>query len=127
MLGNALHIGPWHGRCTTSRGFASGPPNANARTRPPLCRRGPMKMSTLPTDLICFSHLRWGFVFQRPNHLMVRFARHQRTFFVEEPRFDPELNEPHMDVVREPGGPLVCVPWLPEGTPAAAIEAIQRK
>ena len=34
-----------------------------------------MEMSTSPTDLICFSHLRWGFVFQRPNHLMVRFER----------------------------------------------------
>jgi UDP-galactopyranose mutase len=87
-----------------------------------------MKMSSPPpTDLICFSHLRWGFVFQRPNHLMVRFARNQRTFFVEEPRFDPELTEPRMDVVREPGGPFVCVPWLPEGTPQAAIEGIQRK
>lgn len=25
--------------------------------------------------LICFSHLRWDFVFQRPQHLMSRFAR----------------------------------------------------
>lgn len=36
-------------------------------------------------DLICFSHLRWGFVFQRPNHLLTRFSKHQRVFFVEEP------------------------------------------
>jgi UDP-galactopyranose mutase len=86
-----------------------------------------MKMTTPPTDLICFSHLRWGFVFQRPNHLMVRFARRQRTFFVEEPRFDAELSTPRMDVVREPGGPFVCVPWLPEGTPAAEVEGIGRR
>ena len=38
-------------------------------------------------DLICFSHLRWGFVFQRPNHLLTRFAKHQRVFFFEEPIF----------------------------------------
>ena len=25
--------------------------------------------------LVCFSHLRWNFVFQRPQHLMSRFAR----------------------------------------------------
>ena len=25
--------------------------------------------------LICFSHLRWHFVYQRPQHLMTRFAR----------------------------------------------------
>ena len=86
-----------------------------------------MTMTTPPTDLICFSHLRWGFVFQRPNHLMVRFARRQRTFFVEEPRFAAGLGAPYMDVVREADGPFVCVPWLPEGTPVAEIESIQRR
>ena len=39
-------------------------------------------------DLICFSHLRWGFVFQRPQHLMARFARRRRVFFFEEPIFE---------------------------------------
>jgi len=38
-------------------------------------------------DLVCFSHLRWGFVFQRPNHLLSRFSKHQRVFFIEEPIF----------------------------------------
>jgi UDP-galactopyranose mutase len=37
-----------------------------------------------PEDLVCFSHLRWGFVFQRPQHLMSRFAARRRVFFVEE-------------------------------------------
>lgn len=36
-------------------------------------------------DLLCFSHLRWDFVFQRPQHLMSRFARRGRVFFLEEP------------------------------------------
>ena len=36
-------------------------------------------------DLICFSHLRWGFVYQRPQHLLSRFAKHTRVFFFEEP------------------------------------------
>jgi UDP-galactopyranose mutase len=35
--------------------------------------------------LICFSHLRWDFVFQRPQHLMTRFARERRVFYFEEP------------------------------------------
>ncbi|MDN3656161.1 glycosyltransferase family 1 protein [Ferruginibacter paludis] len=39
------------------------------------------------TDLVCFSHLRWDFVYQRPQHLMSRFAKQYRTFFVEEPLF----------------------------------------
>jgi UDP-galactopyranose mutase len=39
-------------------------------------------------DLICFSHLRWHFVTQRPQHLLTRFARERRVFFWEEPFFD---------------------------------------
>ncbi len=39
-------------------------------------------------DLICLSHLRWNFVYQRPQHLISRFAREQRVFFVEEPVID---------------------------------------
>src|SRR5439155_4558595 len=39
----------------------------------------------LPHDLLCFSHLRWDFVYQRPNHLMTRAAADRRVFFVEEP------------------------------------------
>ena len=39
------------------------------------------------TDLICFSHLRWNFVYQRPQHLMSRLGKIFRTFFIEEPLF----------------------------------------
>jgi glycosyltransferase involved in cell wall biosynthesis len=38
-------------------------------------------------DLICFSHLRWDFVYQRPQHLLSRFAKTRRVFFIEEPIF----------------------------------------
>jgi UDP-galactopyranose mutase len=34
--------------------------------------------------VICFSHLRWDFVLQRPQHLMQRFAAKKRLFFFEE-------------------------------------------
>src|SRR4051794_7813492 len=46
-------------------------------------RTGPLMKS-----LIVFSHLRWDFVYQRPQHLMSRLARHWRILFVEEPVFD---------------------------------------
>src|SRR4051812_42179136 len=46
-------------------------------------------------DLICFSHLRWNFVFQRPQHLLSRFAKKQRVFFIEEPIFE-ELEKPFL-------------------------------
>ena len=35
--------------------------------------------------LIVFCHLRWDFVFQRPQHLMTRLAEHYNILFVEEP------------------------------------------
>ena len=38
-----------------------------------------------PSVLLCFSHLRWDFVTQRPQHLMRRFAGGHRVFFWEEP------------------------------------------
>lgn len=44
----------------------------------------PAAAGRLPT-LIVFSHLRWGFVFQRPQHLLTRLAGRWRVVFVEEP------------------------------------------
>ncbi|HEY0877397.1 MAG TPA: FAD-dependent oxidoreductase, partial [Zeimonas sp.] len=40
--------------------------------------------SNMP-HLIVFSHLRWDFVYQRPQHLMSRLAQRYRVLFVEEP------------------------------------------
>ena len=39
-------------------------------------------------DMICFSHIRWNFVYQRPQHLLNRFAVDNRVFVIEEPVFD---------------------------------------
>jgi len=39
-------------------------------------------------DLLCFCHLRWNFVYQRPQHLLSRFAKHRRVFIMEEPILD---------------------------------------
>ena len=47
-----------------------------------------LNASQTKPDLICFSHLRWDFVYQRPQHLLKRSARDRRVFFVEEPVFD---------------------------------------
>lgn len=35
--------------------------------------------------LIVFSHLRWNFIFQRPQHLLTRLSKFYRILFVEEP------------------------------------------
>lgn len=44
----------------------------------------PHPTTTRDAPLICFSHLRWDFVLQRPQHLMARFAKERRVFYFEE-------------------------------------------
>ena len=42
---------------------------------------------SLKFELICFSHLRWNFAYQRPQHLLSRCVMERRVFFIEEPVF----------------------------------------
>jgi glycosyltransferase involved in cell wall biosynthesis len=74
-------------------------------------------------DLVCLSHLRWDFVYQRPQHLLTRCARGRRVFFFEEPVFgDGPLR---LDVSRRDENLYVVVPRLPEGLLSeVAVEAI---
>lgn len=62
--------------------------------------------------LICFSHLRWNFVFQRPQHLMIRFARNMDVLFWEEP-IEDDTRTPWLELREEGGGVTVAVPHLP--------------
>lgn len=39
------------------------------------------------SNVICFSHLRWDFVFQRPQHLLTRWANDVNVYYFEEPEF----------------------------------------
>ncbi|HVK97251.1 MAG TPA: glycosyltransferase family 1 protein [Flavisolibacter sp.] len=64
-------------------------------------------------DLLCFSHLRWGFVFQRPNHLLTRFSKHQRVFFFEEPIFSNNEEKLHIENYNE--NLFVVTPYIKEG------------
>jgi UDP-galactopyranose mutase len=61
--------------------------------------------------VIVLSHLRWDFVYQRPQHLLSRCARKNRVWYVEEPVI--EQCEPWMHVSERPEGVKVCVPHLP--------------
>ena len=76
-------------------------------------------------DLVCLSHLRWNFVFQRPQHLMSRFARERRVFFFEEPLPSTDSDVPRLDVHRTPEGVVVAVPRLRPDLDLAASEREQ--
>jgi glycosyltransferase involved in cell wall biosynthesis len=82
-----------------------------------------------PATLLCFSHLRWNFVFQRPQHLMNRFAREMNVIYWEEP-VDAAPNETAFLQVREaqdaPNVHIV-VPHLPQGMPDDAREAALKR
>jgi glycosyltransferase involved in cell wall biosynthesis len=79
---------------------------------------------SLHPDVICLSHLRWNFVFQRPQHLLTRCAKEHRVFYVEEPLFERGIT-PHL-VVEVDGPVTVVVPHLPEGVPDDDCIAAQR-
>ena len=68
-------------------------------------------------NLICFSHLRWDFVFQRPQHLMSRFAEDMPVVFWEEPMDIGAGQTAHLQVHEAEGFPRVrvVVPQLPRG------------
>ena len=60
----------------------------------PLGRVGFNRKQPTMQDLVCISHLRWGFVWQRPQHLLSRLAQHYRVLFVEEPMTNIEVSQP---------------------------------
>jgi UDP-galactopyranose mutase len=64
--------------------------------------------------LICFSHLRWNFVFQRPQHLMLRFVQEWQVLFWEEPEYGAD--RPRLAATLcEKTGVVVLTPQLPAG------------
>lgn len=76
------------------------------------------------SDLICFSHLRWNFVYQRPQHLLSRAAKNYRVWFIEEPIWGDKL---HMSRCQQTDHLTVLIPHLPHGTrPDEAIQ-LQRQ
>jgi glycosyltransferase involved in cell wall biosynthesis len=75
-------------------------------------------------DLICFSHLRWNFVYQRPQHLLGRAAKQYRIWFIEEPIWGDELR---MSSCQQADGLTVLIPHLPHGTSPEETLQLQRQ
>ena len=77
--------------------------------------------------LICFSHLRWDFVFQRPQHLMTRFAAARTVIYWEEPVGAPEGASARLATRVDPAsGVVVATPEIPDGTtPEARLQMLR--
>lgn len=61
--------------------------------------------------LIVFSHLRWNFVYQRPQHLLSRLAKRWRVVFIEEPM--PGADAASLELIEAAPGVQV---WRPHVT-----------
>jgi len=79
-----------------------------------------------PKNLLCFSHLRWDFVFQRPQHILSRFAADVKVFFMEEPVFAAG-QQPRLLTVKKSVGLTVLVPYINEGQSPQEVNATIEK
>lgn len=85
----------------------------------------PALAAALRPVLLCLSHLRWGFVYQRPQHVMSRLARDYDVLFFEEPLFE-DTPTPWLESYRGADGVCVLVPRLPHGLDEAGVNAALR-
>lgn len=74
--------------------------------------------------LVCLSHLRWDFVYQRPNHLMSRAARQFDVLFVEEPVWDDGPGT--LELVAVDGLTVVRPHLAPRTDASEAVSALLR-
>ncbi len=87
---------------------ASAPPTRDGRQ---LRRGRDQDIAEFAPLLLCFSHLRWDYVWQRPQHLISRAARRYNVIFFEEPLYG-EVAVPEIKSARH-GAVTVATPVLP--------------
>jgi UDP-galactopyranose mutase len=78
-------------------------------------------------DVVCLSHLRWKFVYQRPQHILSRCATDRRVFFVEEPVYT-DIAEAYLHIAQDvESGVWVATPQCPHGLTPDAVNDLQRQ
>lgn len=105
------------------------PPSSNIPSSPAAgARVVPLPRRTgMASPIVCLSHLRWDFVFQRPQHLMTRFAADRPVFYVEEPTPVGPGDKARMDARPCPqSGVVVVTPRTPHGLSGDDLQALLR-
>ncbi len=74
------------------------------------------QVDDFPEVIVCFSHLRWDFVYQRPQHLLTRMAQNAAVYYIEEPIMD--AGQAHYAFFKKQDNITVVVPHLPAGLTA---------
>lgn len=67
-------------------------------------------------SILTFCHLRWDFVYQRPQHLLSRLASQHRVIFIEEPVFDASA-APHWERLAPEPNVTILRPHTPVHNP----------
>src|SRR5438270_2874203 len=120
---NRTRINPHGSRLPSPLPPSVSPQPPSPRARQAVSRRTSEAFSQ--PDIVCFSHLRWDFVFQRPQHLLTRAARHFRVVFIEEP-VTSDRDAPSLEIKVRGGGISVAVPNLPCGISTKDATMAQR-
>jgi glycosyltransferase involved in cell wall biosynthesis len=81
--------------------------------------------SASPRVLVCYSHLRWNFVFQRPQHLIGRACKEFETIYFEEP-IRADIDACREQVTEYDCGVSVVTPLVPNGLKDEEIVDAQR-
>lgn len=87
---------------------------------PPTLKRN------IPSNILCFSHLRWDFVFQRPQHLLTRFSKIFNIYYLEEPLFE-KIPAPYLSKSAREENLWVLTPHIPEGLNHQEILDVQEE
>jgi hypothetical protein len=107
------------GAANAMRNGRIGPPQAD------MAQSSTTNAFTLPL-LLCFSHLRWDFVDQRPHHLLTRAARSFSVVFFEEYEVEEGGSPPYFRLRRTPEDILIAKPIL-SGSPSDAETDFTRR
>jgi glycosyltransferase involved in cell wall biosynthesis len=76
-------------------------------------------------SVMCFCHLRWNFVYQRPHHLMTRFQKLTDVHIWEEPLFEDRVQSELASSIGR-GGVRVLTPLLPRDLGSESVASAQR-
>src|SRR5919199_6930060 len=80
---------------------------------PAPAARPEWRSATFSAPIIVHSHLRWDFVWQRPQQILSRLAASSRVLFVEEPLYLDDIRRPRLALSEPHGGVTRAVPQLP--------------
>ncbi|HET7614132.1 MAG TPA: glycosyltransferase [Gemmatimonadaceae bacterium] len=74
---------------------------------------GPGTLAPLDRPIVVHSHLRWDFVWQRPQQILSRMAAHAPVLFIEEPIFLDDVADPRLDISVPFANVFRAIPQLP--------------